>query len=324
MTGERFLVTGAAGQDGAYMVERLAAEGVEVHGMCHTRAALEELAARTPAAVGHLGDLADADGLNALVGSVEPTHIVNLAGITSVATSWQHPAAVSDVLGVGPIRLMEAAWRTAENTGKPVRVLQASSAEMFGDTAEAPQTENTPLAPVSPYGAAKAFAHTMVGVFRSRGMLASSAILYNHESPDRPESFVSRKITREVAMISLGLSTELSLGNIDVLRDWGYAPDYVDAMLRIVRGEEPNDFIVASGEAHSVREFVRAAFQHVGIDDWERFVVIDPRFYRPLDPGVQVGDPVRLRNIGWSPSVDFDGLVALMVDADLEKLRSAV
>jgi len=324
MTAERFLVTGAAGQDGAYLVERLAAEGVEVHGMCHTQASLDALAARTPAAIGHLGDLADTDSVRAMVDAVEPTHIVNLAGITSVAKSWEDPSEVSDVLGVGPVRLMEAAWALSERTGRPVRVLQASSAEMFGDSAEVPQTEATVLAPVSPYGASKSFAHTMVAVFRRRGLFACSAILYNHESPDRPETFVSRKITQEVAKISLGLSTTLSLGNIDAQRDWGYAPDYVDAMLRIVRHEVARDFIVASGESHSVRDFVRAAFEHVGIEDWEQYVVIDPAFYRPLDPGMQLGDPSRLRGIGWSPSIDFRELVALMVDADIQKFRSAV
>jgi len=319
MSTERFLVTGAAGQDGRYLLQRLVAEGVEVHAMVRSAAGAAELEGRFPAAHQHTVDLTDAASTMALVQAVRPTHIVNLAGITSVARSWSAPAETADVLGVGPVRLLEAAWDLTE-AGHPVRVVQASSAEIFGDADEVPQTEGTPLRPVTPYGAAKAFAQTMVRVFRDRGLFASSGILYNHESPERPASFVSRKITREVALIARGLSDGLTLGNLDAERDWGYAPDYVDALLLIARADEPGDFIVASGESHSVREFVDAAFRHVGIDQWESLVSVDPAFFRPAEPNRQIGDASRLRALGWRPTRDFPSLVGLMVDADLQAL----
>ena len=314
------LITGANGQDGGYLVERLLADGHEVHGLCHSQAGADALVARFPLAHGHVGDLADAAGLEAIITAVEPTRLYNLAGNTSVARSWEFPTDTADVLGVGAVRLLDAAWRLQERTSMPVRFLQASSAELFGDTTELRQSESTPVAPVTPYGAAKAFAHQMVGVYRARGMFASAAILYNHESPRRPAAFVARKISIEVARISLGLSDSLVLGNIDVKRDWGYAPDYVDAMIRILDAESPNNYIVASGQAHSVREFVECAFEHVGISDWQRFVTIDPGLYRPADPQQLVGDPARLEGLGWRPTVDFSGLVKIMVDSDLAAL----
>ena len=316
------LITGANGQDGTYLVERLLADGYEVHGLVHSDDGATRLGEQFPTAHAHVGDLADAAGLTAIVDEVAPSRIYNLAGNTSVARSWEFPAETADVLGVGAVRLIDAAWRLQERTGDEVRFLQASSAEIFGDTVDAMQTESTLLAPVTPYGAAKSFAHQMVGVYRARGMKASTAILYNHESPRRPAAFVTRKITAEVARISLGLSDRLVLGNIDVYRDWGYAPDYVDAMVRILDAPEPNDYIVATGRAHSVREFVQSAFAHVGITDWERFVSIDPALYRPADPKQLVGDPTRLRSLGWEPTVDFEQLVHFMVDADLAAARS--
>ncbi|WP_295123036.1 GDP-mannose 4,6-dehydratase [uncultured Leifsonia sp.] len=319
MSAERFLVTGAAGQDGRYLVDRLIADGAEVHALVHGQGSADLLASRAPQAIRHLGDLTDATATAALVAQVRPTHIVNLAGITSVARSWAAPAATADVLGVGPVTLMEAAW-ALQTDGHPVRFVQASSAEIFGDAREVPQTEDTSLAPVSPYGAAKAFAQTMVRIFRDRGLFAASGILYNHESPERAESFVSRKISREVARIRLGLSDRLVLGNLDAERDWGYAPDYVDALLRIARAPGPDDFVVATGQSHSVRDFVVAAFRHVGIAEWESYVGVDPQFLRPVDPNRQIGNAARLRALGWRPSVSFDELVALMVDADLREL----
>lgn len=316
------LITGANGQDGMYLVRRLAAEGLDVHGMCHSEEGAARLRAELPGVSAHVADLSDPVGIEALITTVEPAVIFNLAGNTSVARSWDFPAETADVLGVGPIRLLQAAWTLGERTGNRVRFVQASSAEIFGDATEVPQSEATLRDPVTPYGAAKSFAHEMIAVYRKRGMFASSAILYNHESPTRPESFVARKISREVARISLGLSDRLALGNIDVFRDWGYAPDYVDALVRISRAADADDFIVATGVAHSVRDFVDAAFVHIGVSDWSRYVVIDPAFYRPADPKELVGDPSRLKALGWQPSVDFEQLVRLMVDADLESLRS--
>jgi len=318
---QRALVTGANGQDGMYLVRRLVAEGHDVHGMCHSADGAARLVAEVPEVTAHSCDLSDPRGIDALIELVRPTIIFNLAGNTSVARSWDFPAETADVLGVGPVRLLQAAWTLGERTGETVRFIQASSAEIFGDATEVPQTEHTLRDPVTPYGAAKSFAHEMISVYRKRGMFASSAILYNHESPTRPESFVARKISREVARISLGLSERLALGNIDVFRDWGYAPDYVDALVRISRAGTADDFIVATGFAHSVRDFVDTAFAHIGVTDSSRYVVIDPAFYRPADPKELVGDPRRLKALGWEPSVNFEQLVTLMVDADIASLQ---
>jgi GDPmannose 4,6-dehydratase len=320
--GNVALVTGAAGQDGSYLVERLVTEGYTVHAMCHSAVSAAQLGASDAAIVTHVADLADAAAIGDLVARVRPTHVFNLAGNTSVARSWEFPAETADVLGVGPVRLLEAAWKLQQSGGPNVRFVQASSAEVFGDAAESPQAETTPRVPVTPYGAAKAFAQEIVGMYRERGLHASCAILYNHESPKRPHTFVARKISHEVARISLGLSDEIVLGNIDVERDWGYAPDYVDALFRIANAERAGDFIVATGNAHSVRDFVDAAFQYVGITDWSDYVRIDPAFYRPADPKRLVGDASKLRALGWAPTVSFGELVQLMVDADLAELRA--
>ncbi|MBK4346462.1 GDP-mannose 4,6-dehydratase [Lacisediminihabitans sp. G11-30] len=320
MTRQRSLVTGANGQDGVYLVEKLLARGDEVHGMCHSHAGAALLAERFPSATAHVADLGDATGIRELVDATEPTRVFNLAGNTSVARSWEFPAEAADVLGVGPIRLLEASWNLSQRTGRPVRMLQASSAEIFGDATEVPQTERTPLVPVTPYGAAKMFAHEMAGVYRARGMFVSSAVLYNHESPRRPDSFVARKIAMAVARIALGRQETITLGNIDVHRDWGYAPDFVDAMIRIISQPTSDDFIVATGVSHSVREFVSEAFAVAGVTDWEDRVIIDPALYRPADPKQLVGDPTKLRSIGWEPSVSFHELVGIMIAAELEQL----
>ena len=305
----------------SYLVKRLVDDGATVHGLCHSEAGALALTAEFPGVVAHVADIADTAAISALVRETRPQQIINLAGNTSVERSWKFPTETADVLGIGPVRLLEAAWNLQEETGVEVRMLQASSAEIFGDTDFVPQSETTPRVPVTPYGAAKSFAHEMVGVYRARGMFASSAILYNHESPRRPESFVARKISREAARISLGLAQTITLGNIDVSRDWGYAPDYVDAMLAIIGADEPGDFVVATGVAHSVRQFVETAFAYLGIEGWENHVVIDPALYRPADPKKLVGDPTRLKSLGWSPSVDFEQLVHIMVESDLASLR---
>jgi GDPmannose 4,6-dehydratase len=318
--GSTILVTGASGQDGTYLVERLAGEGHEVHGLCHSAIGAAQLSSQFGSVHTHVADLADTVGMVDIVSSVQPTHIFNLAGNTSVERSWRFPTETAEVLGVGPVRLLEAAWNLEQATGRPIRFLQASSAEIFGDTSEVPQQESTLRRPVTPYGAAKSFAHEMVGVYRARGMLASAAILYNHESPRRPESFVARKISREAAKISLGLSDGFTLGNIDVYRDWGYAPDYVNAMVTILGAPVADDYIVATGAAHSVRQFVECAFDYLGIDDWQTHVTIDPNLYRPADPKRLVGDPSRLKALGWTPSVGFEQLVHVMVEADVASL----
>lgn len=309
------LVTGATGQDGGYLVERLLAEGHEVHGLVRR----EDLGGALPEGlVVHELDLgARADDLAALVDRVSPDELYNLGGISSVAHSWADPVLTARVSGVAAVVLLDSARRLQERRGREVRVLQPSSAEIFGEPAVSPQDEDTPIRPVSPYGATKAFAHHLASLERSRGLFTASVILYNHESPRRPPTFVTRKITSTVAAIAAGTADRLALGNLDARRDWGWAPDYVDAMVRALRHGDPGDYVVATGEAHSVRDFVAAAFAHVGIEDWEHHVVVDPAFLRPADPSLLVGDATRARTrLGWAPTVTFDALVGLMVDAE--------
>ena len=309
------LVTGATGQDGSYLVERLLAEGCEVHGLVRT----EDLVDTLPEGlVVHEVDLDTAPGgLASLVDRVGPDELYNLGGISSVARSWDDPVLTTRVNGVAALTLMDAARRLQERRGREVRVLQPSSAEMFGEPTHAPQDEDTPIRPVSPYGAAKAFAHHVAGVERSRGLFTATVILYNHESPRRPATFVTRKITSTVAAIAAGRADRLTLGNLDARRDWGWAPDYVDAMVRAVRHDEPGDYVVATGRAHSVRDFVAAAFTHAGVERWESLVEVDPSLIRPADPTLLVGDPTRAREVlGWRPSVGFEDLVGHLVDAE--------
>ena len=318
MTGRVALVTGPNGQDGSYLVERLLAEGTEVHGLVRA----EDVEARTgPGVHQHVLDLSSpAPELRALVRDVAPNEVYNLGGLSSVARSWAEPSLAAQVSGVAPITLLEACCDLQEATGTSVRFLQASSAEIFGHPAVSPQDEFTPIAPVSPYGAAKALAHHSVTVFRHRGLHAVSAILYNHESPRRPHGFVTRKIASGVVDIVRGLSDHLALGNLEARRDWGWAPDFVDAMVRAVRHDEADDYVIATGVDHSVGEFVAAAFARVGIEDWAAHVVIDPAFFRPADPGVLVGDPPRARTVlGWEPTHGFADVVAAMVDHERER-----
>jgi GDPmannose 4,6-dehydratase len=314
----RALVTGVTGQDGGYLAERLVAEGVEVHGLVHDGdAAVAAFRERCPDALLHRGDLGDLAGLARLVAEVEPDEVYNLAGISSVAYSWQQPLLTAQLSGVAAAALMTAALDLQERTGRRVGVLQASSAEIFGQAERAPQDETTPVRPVSPYGAAKAYAHHMAHVLRGRGAHVATVILFNHESPRRPETFVTRKITAGVARIARDGGGVLRLGNLDARRDWGWAPDYVDAMVRAVRHAEPDDFVVATGRTHSVAEFVATAFARVGIEDWERHVEVDPAFVRPADATEQVGDASKARRVlGWAPTVTFEELVARMVDHD--------
>jgi GDPmannose 4,6-dehydratase len=315
----RALVTGVSGQDGWYLAQRLAREGHEVYGIVRDPQDTQRLEEELPGVSVRVADLTDDKSLRRVVQETGPDRIYNLAGSTSVARSWAEPVEAADVIGIGAVRLLSAAWDLQERTGRQVRFLQASSAEIFGDPFDAPQHELTARDPVTPYGAAKSFAHTMVQVYRRRGMFAAAAILYNHESPRRPDTFVARKVTRAVAAIARGADDRLVLGNMDVLRDWGYAPDHVDGMLRILGADVAADYVVATGEARSVRDFVEAAFGAVAITDWERYVSIDPTLYRPTDPRALVGDASRLRSLGWRPTVGFAELVEIMVRFDLDE-----
>jgi len=314
------LVTGVTGQDGSYLADQLLAEGWEVHGLVRSLIVEGEQEVRSEV-TRHVGDLVDEDRLIGLVSDLSPDVVFNLAGISSVAFSWKEPVKTGVISGVAVATLLKACWQLRESRGKEVRMVQASSSEMFGHPTAELQSEMTPLAPVSPYGAAKVFGHQLVAIYRERGLHASSVILFNHESPRRPTTFVTRKITSEVAKISLGLSQSLSLGTLDAARDWGWAPDYVDAMVRVAQAPAAKDYVVATGIAHTVRDFVNASFEAVGITDWEHLVSLDPEFARPTEVTVMRGDSSRIRTeLGWHPTKSLDEIVALMTAHDLSLL----
>lgn len=312
------LVTGISGQDGGYLAERLVAEGSSIHGVvCANDPEAESLAAKYPDIELHEVDLANPEALEAVVRLVQPGEIYSLGGISSVPFSWENPVATGMITGVAVAALLDAALGL---DGNP-HILQASSAEIFGRASDFPQSETTPVAPTSPYGAAKAYAHYMIAIYRSRGLHATSCLLYNHESPRRPESFVTRKITMAAVKIAAGDQDLLELGNLEVERDWGWAPDYVDAMIRAQRFERAEDFVIATGESHTVAEFAAAAFAAAGVPDWESHVVINPEFVRAVDPSRMLGDSSKARRLlGWAPSVTFEGMVARMVAADRARL----
>jgi GDPmannose 4,6-dehydratase len=306
----RALITGITGQDGSYLAELLLGKGYEVHGIVRDpeAAALEGVEL-------HRGDLREPESLRAAIAAARPDEVYNLGGLTSVAASWERPALTAEVCGVAVAHLLDA----LRDSG--ARVLQASSSEIFAPASGAPQGEDAPRRPGSPYGAAKLYGHTLVEAYRhAHGLHASSAILFSHESPRRPQRFVTRKIAWHAAAIKLGRERELRLGDLTPVRDWGFAGDYVEAIWRMLQRDEPGDFVVATGAGHSIADFARTAFAHVGLD-WREHVVSDDAFRRPADSAQQVGDASKAaRELGWTPRIDFDALVAMMVDADLERL----
>lgn len=313
----RALITGAGGQDGGYLAESLEARGIEVHALALHGEALPDL---PPQVEVHRGDVTDVEATRALVLDLAPDQVFNLAAISSVAHSWSSPDQSSLVNGTAAVALLESAWQAQQRSGHAVRFVQASSAEIFGQPERAPQDESTPVRPLNPYGAAKAYAHLMVDVYRQRGLFASSMVLYNHESPRRPAQFVTRKITSTVAAIARGEADRLVLGNLDARRDWGWAPDYVAALVASAAAPEPDDYVIATGESRSVRAFVAAAFSRAGIGEWEGLVHVDPDLVRPADATELVGDSTKARaRLGWSPSVTFDQIVGRMVAADLQQ-----
>ena len=317
-TGRRALVTGVTGQDGPYLSALLLAEGYEVAGLILPG---ESVPDSVPAAVHRLeGSLTDSGSLRAALAEVRPSEVYNLAAATSVADSFDNPVAVAEVTGLGVLRLLEA----IRQADPGIRLLQASSAEIFGGATTSPQDEGTPLCPVSPYGVAKAFAHQMVQHYRrSRGIFAANAILYNHESPRRGTGFVTRKVSLGAARIARGLETELRLGNLEVERDWGYAPDYVRAMHLILQQDVADDYVVATGRTHTLRELLEVAFSAVGLD-WRTHVVTDPAFLRPVEPVGSAETPRRARaRLGWAPTREFTDVIREMVLTDLARLDAA-
>ena len=318
-TKRRALITGITGQDGSYLAELLLDEGYEVAGMVRRASTetVERIAHLTDRITLVQADLLDQFSLVSAIAEVEPAEIYNLAAQSFVPTSWRQPVLTAEFTAVGVTRLLEA----VRSVDPGIRFYQASSSEMFGKVREIPQSELTPFYPRSPYGVAKAYGHFITVNYReSYDLFAVSGILFNHESPRRGLEFVTRKISDGVARIELGLADELRLGNLDARRDWGFAGDYVRAMWLMLQRDEPSDFVIATGTAHSVEEFVREAFACVGRDA-DDHVVIDPALVRPAEVDHLVGDASRAREVlGWEPSVDFSGLVRMMVEADLARL----
>jgi GDPmannose 4,6-dehydratase len=321
---KKALITGITGQDGSYLADLLIEKGYEVHGIIRRASTFNTSRINhlytDPHINGvrlflHYGDLADSVNLVKLLYALKPDEIYHLGAQSHVRVSFDIPEYTSDVTGVGTIRILEA----IRETGVRSKFYQASSSEMFGKAQQVPQTETTPFWPRSPYGVAKVFAYWATVNYReSYGLYASNGILFNHESPRRGETFVTRKITRAVAAIKLGLQKELFLGNLDAKRDWGYAPEYVEGMWRILQSGEGNDFVLATNEMHTVREFVEAAFGHVNLD-WKDYVKHDARYERPAEVDLLIGDAAKAKTVlDWEPKVRFQELVRLMVDADVE------
>jgi GDPmannose 4,6-dehydratase len=317
----RALITGIGGQDGSLLAELLLEAGYEVVGLVRPGSPrYENLAAMEERIELHEADLLNQTSLAQALRAARPHEVYNLAAPSFVPASWEQPVQTAEFAAVGATSLLEA----IRLVDPEIRFYQASSSEIFGDPAEVPQTESTPLAPVTPYGVAKAYAHFSARSYRHRYRLyACSGILYNHESPRRPLQFLPRKVAYGAAAISLGVEQELVLGDLDARRDWGYAGDYVRAMWLILQQDEPDDYVVASGEAHSVRELVRCAFAHVGLD-WQQHVRVDPELQRgKAELHRLVGNPAKARaRLGWEPELDFTKLVHLLVDADLARLRT--
>jgi len=319
----RALITGITGQDGSHLADLLLEKGYEVHGMVRRSSTetFQRLEHVRDDLTLHTGDLLDQRSLVDVLRECEPDEIYNLAAMSFVAASWSQPVLTAEFTAVGVTRLLEAMREVVPEA----RFYQASSSEMFGKVREVPQSESTPFYPRSPYGVAKCYGHFITVNYReSYDLFACSGILFNHEGPRRGLEFVTRKVTHGAAAIKLGIADDLALGNLDAERDWGYAKDYVEAMWLMLQQEQPEDYVIATGEAHSVRELVEIAFNHVGLEA-DRHVRIDPRFLRPAEVEHLIGDYSKAREkLGWEPRTSFEELIRLMVDADLELLASGV
>jgi GDPmannose 4,6-dehydratase len=329
---KRALITGITGQDGSYLAEFLLEKGYDVHGLIRRASTFNtdriEHIYRDPHVSGarihlHYADLTDGNSLSRLVREIKPTEVYNLGAQSHVRVSFDQPVYTADATGVGTIKLLEAVRDFQGEAGYQIRYYQASTSEMFGGMPEsAPQNEDTPFHPRSPYGCAKLYSHWITINYReSYNMHASCGILFNHESPRRGETFVTRKITRAVGRIKHGLQEKLYLGNLDAKRDWGFAGDYVEQMWLMLQQDQPDDYVVATGETRTVRQFCERAFSRVGLD-YNDYVEIDPRYYRPAEVDLLLGDPTKAKTkLGWTPKVTFEALVDMMVDADMEEAR---
>lgn len=324
---KKALITGITGQDGAYLAELLLAKGYQVYGIIRRASTfntgrLDGIYADPHAGKNRLfleyGDLSDASNLARLIGKIQPDEVYNLAAQSHVRVSFDTPEYTTDITGTGAVRLLEA----IRETGIKPRYYQASSSEMYGKVQAVPQNEETPFYPRSPYGCAKMYAYWITINYReSYGLHASNGILFNHESPRRGETFVTRKITRALAHILAGLQEKLYLGNLEAKRDWGYAKEYVEAMWLMLQQEKPDDYVIATNETHSIREFLEVAFAYKGLD-WKKYVEIDPRYYRPAEVDLLIGDYSKAKKqLGWEPKVKFEDLAKLMVDADVKLLE---
>ncbi len=322
------LITGVTGQDGSYLAEFLLKKNYEVHGVVRRSSSfatgrIDHLhhgsgGNGSPLQL-HYGDLGDGTGLRRIIEQVRPDEVYNLAAQSHVRISFDQPEYTSDVVGLGALRLLEAIRDHNQRHDRKVRYYQAGSSEMFGEVAEIPQRETTPFHPRSPYACAKCYAHWQTVNYREAyGLFACNGILFNHESPRRGENFVTRKITRSATRIKLGLQDKLKLGNLDAKRDWGFAGDYVEAMWLMLQQDRPDDFVIATGETHTVREFLDAAFQRLELDP-AKYVEFDQRFMRPAEVDILIGDSSKARRVlGWEPRIKFRQLVDMMVEADME------
>jgi GDPmannose 4,6-dehydratase len=324
---KKALITGITGQDGSYLTELLLGKGYEVHGIIRRASTfntgrldhvysdphLPQTALKL-----HYGDLSDGSGLSRLLAQIQPNEIYNLAAQSHVRVSFDSPEYTTDIAATGTVRLLDSILQV----GLKPRFYQASSSEMYGLVQEVPQTERTPFYPRSPYACAKVYSYWITINYReSHGLHASNGILFNHESPRRGETFVTRKITRAVAQIACGLQDKLYLGNLDAKRDWGFAKEYVEAMWLMLQQDKPDDYVIATGETHSVKEFLEEAFGHAKLD-WKKHVEIDPRYFRPAEVDLLIGDASKARKkLGWEPKVKFKELVRLMVDEDMRRLK---
>ena len=316
-TQKTALITGINGQDGSYLAELLLTKGYRVTGIVRrssteTQQRIEHIRSQIEI---YQADLLDQSSLAKVMVDIKPDEVYNLAAMSFVPTSWQQPVLTAEFTAVGVTRMLEALRQSCPNA----KFYQASSSEMYGKVLEVPQSENTPFYPRSPYGVAKAYGHYITVNYReSYNLFACSGILFNHESPRRGLEFVTRKITDAVAKIKLGLQSELRLGNLDARRDWGFAGDYVRAMWLMLQQDTADDFVIGTGETHTVREFVEIAFNHVGLDH-QKYVVVDPKFYRPAEVDLLLGNPTKaMKTLGWKPDISFKQLVTMMVDSDLK------